>query len=366
MLKRKVAMEIPPLQNTSIGLTASVSYDPPQGQLEKLILANRRTGIYYYPGCRLMRPQKTRAVTFSSANEAERAGFRLCGHCRSQELKRLANMKIVSSICNYLKEHYQEKVTLDTISDRFGISPHQVYSVFMMMLGVSPRKYVDEYRITKLKEKLSSGESVSSAIYAVGHNSTSWVYRNSRSMLGMTPSKYRHGSRGEQISYVTGHTDFGEMVVAYTDHGICGVSLADSDEMIMRYLKKEFPKASLVLSVDTNDYINGILEYLKGRAVEVPLDFQGTDFQMRVWSALRKIPHGTTVTYSEVADMVGRPKAVRAVANACASNPVPLIVPCHRVIRKGGNLGGYGLGLERKRKLLELESETRTKDGSND
>ncbi|MEM0155073.1 MAG: methylated-DNA--[protein]-cysteine S-methyltransferase [Thermoplasmataceae archaeon] len=365
MLKKKMTMDKPSF-NPIVGLSANVLAEPPKGQLDKPILANLRTGIYYYPDCRLIRPQKTRAVAFGNVEEAESAGFRLCGHCRTQETKRLEKMNTVSVICNYLKENYREKITLGSLSGTFGMSSHRIHSVFMSTVGVSPRKYVEEYRITKLKERLSSGQPVSSAIYAVGHNSTSWIYTDSRSMLGMTPSKYRNGSKGESILYVTGHTDFGEMIVAYTDHGICGVTLVDSEEMIMGYLRKEFPKAIITRSDDTNNYISGILDYLKGKVVDVPLDFHGTDFQLKVWGAIRRIPHGTTVTYSDVADMIGKPKAVRAVANACASNPVPLIVPCHRVIRKGGNLGGYGLGLERKRQLLELENETRTNGSLDD
>lgn len=323
-----------------------------------MVYANRRSKIYYYPSCRLLRPLDSRITSFSSARDAEDSGYRLCNHCRTEKLKRGEYAKTVDDICDFLKEHYSEKITLSVIASKFNMSPHNVHAMFKSILGVSPRKYTDEIRITKLKEKLAAGDSVISAVYAVGHNSSSWIYTNSRSRLGMTPSRYRHGSAGERILYAASDTDFGWMVVAYTDHGICGVSLVDTEEMVGDYLETEFPKAILEKTEDTNNYIGGIIDYLNGHKVKMPLDFHGTEFQMKVWSTLRKIPHGTTVTYSELAGMVGEPRAVRAVANACARNPVPLIVPCHRVVRKGGNLGGYGLGIERKRKILELERST--------
>ncbi|OWP56640.1 MAG: hypothetical protein B2I17_04800 [Thermoplasmatales archaeon B_DKE] len=357
-------------KSSSFGAEIAVSSDELQvvkRQYGKLIInANRRTRIYYSPDCKLVKPEKSRVVTFRSSSEAEMAGYRLCNHCKSEEQRKQENLETISEICDYLKDHYSEKVTLSILGARFHISPHRIHAMFNRTIGISPRKYMDEYRITKLKEKLSSGDSVTAAVYGVGHSSLSWLYTNSRSRLGMTPSKYRHGGAGEVISYVVGHTDFGEMVVAYTDHGICGVSLADSEEMIMKYLKREFQKATLVQVEDTNNYIKGILGYLNGKRVDIPLDLHGTEFQVKVWSALKNIPHGTTVTYSDLAEMIEMPKAVRAVANACGRNPVPLIVPCHRVIRKSGELGGYGLGIDTKRKLLELEKRTKSTSDIND
>lgn len=321
----------------------------------RVVYGNTRSRIYYLPTCRLLRPLNSRLVIFNTSGDAEKAGYRLCYHCKSSSSRNRDQVAAAGVMCDYLKDHYSEKITLSTLGKRFNMNLHHLRSIFVSAVGVTQRKYVEELRINRLKEKLPSGESVTSAVYAVGHNSSSWLYKNSRSRLGMTPSRYRHGSAGEKIWYSTANTEFGIMVVAYTDHGICGVTLVDSEKMIMHYLENEFPKAIITNTADTNCYIQGIMQYLNGHKVGIPLDFHGTDFQMRVWNTLRKIPYGSTVTYSELADMIGEPKAVRAVANACARNPVPLIVPCHRVVRKGGDLGGYGLGIDRKKKILDHE-----------
>ena len=326
------------------------------------VYGNTRSKIYFLPGCKLRKPLGDRKLLFSTSGDAERSGYRLCQHCR--DIMNGKGDKVITAayICDYIKDHFSERITLSILGKKFSMGPHRIRSIFIDTVGVSPRKYIDELRITKLKEKLASGDSVTNAIYAVGHNSSSWLYTNSRSRLGMTPSRYRHGSSGEKISYSTASTEFGIMVVAYTEHGICGVTLVDSEENVMQYLEDEFPKAIITSTPDTNGYIDGVMEYINGHKVTIPLDVHGTDFQMSVWSALRKIPYGTTVTYSELASMVGKPRSARAVANACGSNPVALIVPCHRVIRKGGNLGGYGLGLDRKKKILEHEKTVRSAD----
>ncbi len=171
----------------------------------------------------------------------------------------------------------------------------------------------------------------------------------------MTSAKYRNGSREESIYYSMADTYLGKLVVAYTEKGLCAVTVVDSSQAGEEYLRNEFPKAILSESEDHQNYIESIMAYLRGSKVDIPMDLAGTEFQLRVWSALRTIPFGSTVTYGEVASMIGDSLAVRAVANACARNPVPLIIPCHRVIRKNGELGGYGLGIDRKKKLLEQE-----------
>ncbi len=320
-----------------------------------LIYGNRRTRIYCYKICSSRTPSEDRIILFHNPADAEKSGYRLCSHCRDAMERNLDTVKLADRICDYIKSHYTEKMTLSSIGEAMGISPGKTGRIFKDAMGVSAAKYLDEYRIIRLREKLRSGSSVSAAVYAVGHNSLSWLYTDSRSKLGMTPSRYRKGSRGESISYSMADTYLGKIVAAYTDKGLCAVTVVDSAEAAEEYLRKEFPRALLSESEDTHQYIEGILAYLQGFSVNIPMVPAGTEFQLRVWSALRTIPFGSTVTYSEVAEMIGRPLAVRAVANACARNPLPLIIPCHRVVRKNGELGGYGLGIDRKKKLLEQE-----------
>ncbi len=319
------------------------------------IHGNRRTKIYGYKFCSSRMPSEDRIILFHNPADAEKSGYRLCSHCKETMERNLDTVKLADRICDYIKSHYTEKITLSSIGKAMGISPSKTSRIFKDAMGVSAGKYLDEYRIVRLREKLRSGSSVSAAVYSVGHNSMSWLYTDSRSKLGMTPSKYRKGSRGESISYSMADTYLGKIVVAYTDKGLCAVTVVDSTEAAKEYLRKEFPRALLSESEDTHQYIEGILSYLQGSSVNIPMVPAGTEFQLRVWSALRAIPFGSTVTYSEVAEMIGQPLAVRAVANACARNPLPLIIPCHRVIRKNGELGGYGLGIDRKKKLLEQE-----------
>ncbi|MHB1709292.1 MAG: bifunctional transcriptional activator/DNA repair enzyme AdaA [Thermoplasmataceae archaeon] len=326
------------------------------------IYGNRRTKIYGYKFCPSRMPSEDRIIRFDNPAEAEKSGYRLCRHCKETMKRNLEIVRIADGICDYIKSHYTEKITLSSIGKAMGISSGKTSRIFKDALGVSLGKYLDEYRIVRLREKLRSGSSVSAAVYAVGHNSMSWLYTDSRSKLGMTPSRYRKGSKGESISYSVADTYLGKIVVAYTDKGLCAVTVVDSTEAAEEYLRKEFPRALLSESEDTHKYIEGILAYLQGSSVNIPMVLAGTEFQLRVWSALRTIPFGSTVTYSDIAEMIGHPLAVRAVANACARNPLPLIIPCHRVVRKNGELGGYGLGIDRKKKLLEQEGSFITGD----
>lgn len=327
-----------------------------------LIHGNRRTKIYCYKFCSSRTPSEDRIILFHTPADAEKSGYRLCGHCREIMERNLDRVKLADRICDYIKIHYTERITLSSIGKAMGVSPSKTSRIFKEAMGVSAAKYLDEYRIVRLREKLRSGSSVSAAVYAVGHNSMSWLYTDSRSKLGMTPSRYRKGGVGESISYSMADTYLGKIVVAYTDKGLCAVTIVDSSEAAEEYLRKEFPGALLSESEDSHKYIEGILAYLQGSSVNIPMIPAGTEFQLRVWSALRTIPFGSTVTYSEVAEMIGQPLAVRAVANACARNPLPLIIPCHRVVRKNGELGGYGLGIDRKKKLLEQEGSFITGD----
>jgi AraC family transcriptional regulator of adaptative response/methylated-DNA-[protein]-cysteine methyltransferase len=269
--------------------------------------------------------------------------------------KRVTKESLVKGVCDYIRENLDSKVTLSTLGGRFGISPYRLQRMFVEVMGISPRKYLEENRVGVLKLRLAKGEPVVNALRRTGYSSQSWLYENSRARLGMTPATYKEGGSGTSIMYATGDCPIGRLLVAATEHGICTINVGEDDEALLGGLRREFPKAILTKDEKAKRYLDGVNKHLQGQEARLPLDLRGTDFQIKVWTALQRIPLGQTRSYSDVAVMIGEPRAVRAVANACASNPVPLIVPCHRVIRKDGSLGGYGLGLPRKKMLLTKE-----------
>ena len=262
---------------------------------------------------------------------------------------------LVGAICDYIRENSTSRITLKTLASEFGMSPFHIQKVFKEVMGVSPRRYLEEFRLSDMRRHLAKGEPVLKALRGAGYSAQSWLYEDSKKRLGMTPATYRKGGEGTKIAFATGPSSLGRLLVASTEHGVCAVKAGRNDGELMRSLRAEFPRAALARSAAARRHLDALNSHLNGQEVKFPLDIRGTDFQMRVWTALTNIPLGETRSYHEVAEMVGRPRAVRAVANACASNPVPLIIPCHRVIRKDGSLGGYGLGIHRKRDLLSGE-----------
>lgn len=262
---------------------------------------------------------------------------------------------LVERICDYIKQNPTEKLTLSSLEKKFGLNKFYLQKTFKKIMGITPRKYVEECRIQVLKLNLREGVPIPSAIYKSGYNSQSWLYEKTSSKLGMPASSYRKGGEGAEIRYMISECKLGFLIVAETDHGVCALSIGDSVEQLVDSLKREFPKADIKSSDSVKERFNAVLGYFDGQLLNLPLDVQGTDFQKRVWSALRTIPYGEVRTYQQVADMIDMPKAYRAVANACASNPVPLVVPCHRVVRKDDGLGGYALGIWRKEYLLKME-----------
>ncbi len=262
---------------------------------------------------------------------------------------------LVERICDYIKQNPTEKLTLSSLEKKFGLNKFYLQKTFKKIMGITLRKYVEECRIQVLKLNLREGVPIPSAIYKSGYNSQSWLYEKTSSKLGMPASSYRKGGEGAEIRYMISECKLGFLIVAETDHGVCALSIGDSEEQLVDSLKREFPKADIKSSDSVKERFNAVLGYFDGQLLNLPLDVQGTDFQKRVWSALRTIPYGEVRTYQEVADMIDMPKAYRAVANACASNPVPLVVPCHRVVRKDDGIGGYALGIWRKEYLLKME-----------
>ena len=262
---------------------------------------------------------------------------------------------LVSRICDFIRENSTSKITLQSLGNQFGMSPFHLQRVFSEVMGMSPRKYLEEYRLHDLRSRLAKGEPVVNALRGTGYSAQSWLYEDSRTRLGMTPATYRNGAPGTLITYATGDSSLGRLLVAATEHGVCSVKAGRSNDELVSALRKEFPRAQISKGQRARRFLEALNNHLSGQEVKLPVDIRGTDFQLKVWMALRDIPLGETRSYSDMARIVGEPKAVRAVANACASNPVPLIIPCHRVIRKDGSLGGYGLGIGRKKTLLSSE-----------
>ena len=274
------------------------------------------------------------------------------------ESKAARDADLVKRVCAYLKENSTDRITLASLGSHFGASPFHLQRIFSDVMGMSPREYLAECRLNALRSHLAKGEPVLNALRRSGYSSQSWLYEDSRRRLGMTPATYRNGGAGAAITYALGDSSLGRLLVAATDHGICSVKAGANDSELVRCLRAEFPRAQIARGAGAKRYLDALNDHLTGQEVKFPLDISGTDFQIKVWTALQDIPRGETRSYYEVAEMVGEPKAVRAVANACASNPVPLIIPCHRVIRKDGSLGGYGLGIGRKKALLRAERAT--------
>ncbi len=319
------------------------------------VFAVTSTGIYCRPSCPSRRPRRDRVQFFLRPNEAERAGFRACLRCRPREVD--ARMKTVESICQFLQQHTDGPVTLAALSKRFDMNPFHLQRVFKSAVGLSPREYVDAIRMKTFKSQLRSGGSVTDAVYEAGFGSSSRVYERSGPQLGMTPATYQRGGKGVTIRYTIADSPVGPMLLAASGRGVCAVSFGDSDSALLHGLQREFPDATLRRgNGPLKRWVRALLEQLDGAPLpQLPLDIQATAFQRRVWAYLRSIPYGTTQPYGEVARAIGRPTSARAVARACASNPVAVVLPCHRVVRGTGEPGGYRWGLERKRTLLALE-----------
>ena len=267
---------------------------------------------------------------------------------------------LVQRVCRYIEATPDSIPTLAEMGDHVGMSPYHLQRVFKKLTGVTPREYAESFRVARLKHRLRDGASVTDALYDAGYGSSSRLYECSSARLGMTPLKYRKGGEGMRIGYTLCDCNLGRLLVAMTEEGVCSVDIADSDEELEKRLFAEYPAADIQRDHPLmTEWVVQFLAFLEGWQphFDLPLDVRATAFQLRVWQTLLAIPYGETRSYREIAEAIGQPTAVRAVARACAANPVPLVVPCHRVIRSDGDLGGYGLGVERKRALLEQEHE---------
>ncbi|MCX6648576.1 MAG: bifunctional DNA-binding transcriptional regulator/O6-methylguanine-DNA methyltransferase Ada [Candidatus Bathyarchaeota archaeon] len=327
----------------------------------KFVLAVRTTCIYCRPSCPSRHPKRENVEFYPTPEAAEAAGYRPCLRCKPRDTD-APQIAWVKKACDYIRRRPEEKITLESLSREAGVSAYHLQRTFKRVMGVSPRQYQETCRIERLKGQLREGKPVTKAVYGAGYGSTSWLYRDSKAKLGMTPGAYRRRGEGMSIRYRIVDSPLGRLIVARTGHGVCYLGIWDDEETLEASLRAEYPRAELTREEGKPDpWTRGILEYLAGRASElggIPVDVVGTEFQRRVWGELQAIPRGQTRTYGDVARSMGRPEAVRAVGRACATNPVSLLIPCHRVVGKSGDLHGYHWGLDCKKTLLEAEKRT--------
>lgn len=320
------------------------------------------TRIFCRPSCPSRRPRRDRVRFFETPAEAEREGFRACKRCRPTQIEATsAAEQAVRRALKHLDSKPDGRVSLTDLAGVTGLSPFHLQRTFKRMVGLSPREYLAARRAERLRSELRGRGTVSRALYEAGFGSTSRVYEGAPRLLGMTPGAFRKGGAGMEIRYTIVDSPYGRLLVGATDRGVCCVLLGEHDATLVRDLGAQFPSARRA-RVDEGDawlaqLVRRVAEQLKRptRVEGIPLDLHGTAFQYRVWEALVAIPPGETRTYTDLARAVGKPEAVRAVASACAANRVAVVVPCHRVIRADGSLGGYRWGLPRKAALLEHE-----------
>lgn len=313
------------------------------------------TGIYCRPACPSRRPKRENVTFYDSPQAAEAAGYRACKRCQPEKVG-AASQAVAQA--QHLLDTAESTPSLAALANAVGMSPFHLQRIFKERLGLSPKQYAIQLRTEKLKAGLKRGMTVTTALYEAGHDSPATLYAPTTNQLGMTPREYQNGGTGLNIHFALTESQLGPMLVAATGRGLCAVRFGDTNALKAE-LRAEYPNAELIEdAAPLQPYIQGILDYLSGQnpALNLKTDAPGTEFQKRVWDTLRQIPYGETRSYAELAEMIGDPKAVRAVASACARNPVALVVPCHRIVRKGGELGGYRWGIDRKKQLLESES----------
>jgi AraC family transcriptional regulator of adaptative response/methylated-DNA-[protein]-cysteine methyltransferase len=314
------------------------------------------TGVYCRPSCGARLPRRENVAFHMSTADAEKAGFRPCKRCRPDETDRQA--AAVAQACRLI-EQAETPPGLAELADAVGISRFHFHRVFKASTGITPKAYADAERARRMRAALDTRETVTEAIYDAGFNSNGRFYASAPGRLGMTPTRFRAGGDGETVRFAIGQTSLGAILVAATDKGIVAIQFADEPDALLRDLQDRFPKAQLV---GGDAEFEGLVARVVGSVenpslgFDLPLDVRGTAFQQRVWQALREIPVGTTASYSDVAQRLGAPKAVRAVAGACAANDIAVAIPCHRVVRNDGALSGYRWGVERKKALLDREA----------
>lgn len=324
----------------------------------RFVYAVSSTRVYCRPSCPSRRPTRNHVLFFDSPQLAESAGFRACLRCRPQSVAGSEAEERVERARRYLDDHADEPITLRRLAAHVGLSPFHLQRTFTRVVGLSPKAYQDAKRMQRFTTALKRGATVTNATYEAGFDSSNGLYARVRETLGMTPSAFRSGGMGVTLRYTTVPTVVGRMLVAVTERGIAAVSLGETEAALVALLRSDYPKA--VFRRDRKGLeqpVSRLLQCLNGSAAvgRLPLDVKATAFQRKVWQALQQIPRGQTKSYQQIARAIGQPTAARAVARACAGNPVAVAIPCHRVVRGNGHLAGYRWGLERKQRLLVLE-----------
>lgn len=332
-----------------------------------LIYAVRSTGVYCRPSCPSRRPRPAQVMFFATPDEARVAGFRACRRCRPDEA--IEDVELIPRAREYIDGRIEADDALPSLTELtavLDITPGRLRRVFKQHTGLTPMQYARGRRLARFKAGLRDQASIVDAMYGAGYGSASRVYESASTQLGMTPASYRRGGAGAVISFMISESALGQLLVAGTATGVCAVKISDDADALVAELRDEFPAAEIQpvehsrpdrRSKRLSAWVGAIMDYLDGNSEDValPLDVHATVFQWRVWRKLQAIPRGQTRTYGQLAQELDQPTASRAVGQACASNLVALIVPCHRALRKDGSLGGYRWGIERKAKLLDLE-----------
>jgi AraC family transcriptional regulator, regulatory protein of adaptative response / methylated-DNA-[protein]-cysteine methyltransferase len=327
------------------------------------------TGVYCRPSCPSRRPLRKNVRFYESSTDAQKDGLRACLRCHPLALGAGdPNTARIQEVCRYIETQCDETLMLEDLAARVRMSPSHFHRTFKGVVGLSPKQYLDAARLQRLKMGLKVSDVVVEAVYDAGYGSSSRVYERADTRLGMTPNQYRKGGQDVKITHVTAETPLGLMMIGATDRGLCFLQFGDTANSLLAMLEKEYPSAQLEAMSkpyhsDFQKWISALNGYLAGTHphLALPLDIRATAFQIRVWNYLQSIPYGEVQSYSEVAVGIGSPKATRAAARACATNRVALVIPCHRVIRGTGELGGYRWGLARKRMLIDLEREAKSR-----
>lgn len=319
----------------------------------------RTTGVYCRPGCGARLARRENVRFHSTCEEAEQAGFRPCRRCRPNG-PALAEQhaEAVAKACRLI-ETAEDLPNLGALAEVAGMSRFHFHRVFKAIIGVTPKAYAVAHRARRVREKLPQSDTVTEAIYEAGFNSSGRFYSTSSEVLGMAPADFRTGGKGASIRFAVGECTLGSVLVAATEKGVCAISLGDDPDELVRDLQDRFPKAQFIGNdKDFENLMAKVVGFIEAPALglDLPLDVRGTVFQQQVWQALREIPAGSTVSYTEIAKRIGSPKSMRAVARACAANAIAVAIPCHRVVRNDGTLSGYRWGVERKRALLDREA----------
>lgn len=322
------------------------------------------TGVFCQPSCPSRTPRVENLRFYATPGEAIAAGFRPCKRCSPIDLSQ--NIEAIVRASRYIEAHSDERLTLAHLADHVDLSPSHLQKRFKQVFGITPKAFQDALRMRTFKQSLKDGESVTDAIYTAGFGSASRVYGEASRDLGMTPSHYRAGAPGEPIHFACRKNPLGWLMMAATEQGVCFVEFGDSEAVLLEKLLSEFPKARLNRStaqegIELDNWLDALNTHLADNAPcpTLPLDLRGTAFQIQVWTFLQSTREGDTMSYGELANAIGKPKATRAVASACARNRIGVLIPCHRVLRGDGSLGGYRWGLARKQRLLEQEKDSR-------